>query len=222
MRAGYKPRSFDWGIFSWPEGGPEYLGIPATACDLKEEAATAILAGWKGYYKIVPSLAESGSSGLAGSARSEKLTWIHPKTGAVYDEHGLVRHNGTRECTGAPLMRHAGPTSVHIHTFTSVHINDGSMSFSGGSGGVLLGEKQMGVDSNGRSLNPGIQKTRFEPYIQENPAVAFKLALRRGVDGELYLDNLGSRVIEDSPTELKIKMFQGGEYSLVRTSDRPA
>ena len=85
MRAGYKPRSFDWGIFSWPEGGPEYLGIPATACDLKEEAATAILAGWKGYYKIVSSLAESDRSGLAGSARSEKLTWIHPKTGAVYD-----------------------------------------------------------------------------------------------------------------------------------------
>ena len=177
MRAGYKPRSCDWGIFSWPKGGPEYLGIPATACDLKEEAAAAILARWKGYYKIVPSPDESDRSGPLRGFSGEKLTYIHPKTGVGSD--------------------------WPIHTFTSVHINDGSMSFSGGSSW-----------SGGDSIN--------SEEMENNKDVALKLALRHGVDGELYLDNLGSRVIEDSPTELKIKMFQGGEYSLVRTSDPPA
>ena len=45
-----------------------------------------------------------------------------------------------------------------------------------------------------------------------------KLTLRRGVEDELYLDNLGSRIIEDSPNELKIKPYQGGEIVLVRTA----
>ena len=32
-----------------------------------------------------------------------------------------------------------------------------------------------------------------------NPLYTHKLVLRRGADGELYLDNFGSRVLEDSP-----------------------
>ena len=55
MRAGYKPRACDFGIFSWSVGGPEYLGIPAPAIDVKEEAAAAILARWKGHYKVAES-----------------------------------------------------------------------------------------------------------------------------------------------------------------------
>ena len=75
-----------------------------------------------------------------------------------------------------------------MHNFTSVHINDDSMCFSGGSTDYTT------YGSEGQSGG-----------VVNNLPVALKLTLRRGVDDELYLDNLGSRIIEDSPNELKIK-----------------
>ena len=47
--------------------------------------------------------------------------------------------------------------------------------------------------------------------------------LRRGGEGELYVDNLGSQIVEEDPKEtppeeLKIKLYQGGEIVLTRTT----
>ena len=49
-----------------------------------------------------------------------------------------------------------------------------------------------------------------------NKAHTRKLELRRGADGKLYLDNLGSHIIEDSPAELKIQLYQEGKIILVK------
>ena len=76
------------------------------------------------------------------------------------------------------------------------------MCFSGGSTDYTTGDNSEG----------------FGGGVINNLPVALKLTLRRGVDDELYLDNLGSRIVEDSPTELKIKLYQGGEIVLVRTA----
>jgi len=164
VRAGYKPRACDFGIFSWSVDGPEYLGIPAPAIDVKEEAAAAILARWKGHYKV--KVAESKPEGRG----PERLFQAANKS--FYDY--------------SPL-----------HNFTSVHINDDSMCFSGGSTDYTTGGNSEG--QGGGVIN--------------NLPVALKLTLRRGVDDELYLDNLGSRIIEDSPTSSRSSCTKGARSS---------
>ena len=84
-----------------------------------------------------------------------------------------------------------------IHSYTSVQINDDGMCFSGG---------RRYIEGSGESMGEFV----------DNPPGTWKLTLRRGGYGELYLDNLGSRITEDTTAELKIKMYQGGEIVLVR------
>ena len=143
-----------FGIFGWPKFGPAYLGIPGEACVVEEKEAAAILARWKGSYKLVPI--------APGPERGEAAGKI---------------------CT---------PPDGLLASFENVYIGDGDMCFSGGF----------------RALKKG--------RVGPNQPYTLKLVLRRVADGELYIDNLGSRILEDSPAELKIGLHQGGKIVLTK------
>ena len=165
---GYKPRKWDFGIFSVPEDGPEFLGVPDEACDLKEEEAAAILARWKGSYKLMP------------------------------------RNIGPERLGEAPFV-----------TFTNVSISDDGMCFSGGSHTVRKWIKIKRGSRRGRRKSTTTGRA--------NEPTEWKPMLRRGGEGELYVDNLGSQIVEEDPKEtppeeLKIKLYQGGEIVLTRTT----
>ena len=49
-----------------------------------------------------------------------------------------------------------------------------------------------------------------------------RLSLWRGTDGTLYIDNTGSRVVSETPTELKIKNSIGFDMAYVREGAPPA
>ena len=89
---------------------------------------------------------------------------------------------------------------VPLASFTDVYIGDDGMSFSGG---THL-EKETKGARNSITITVG-----NEPYPH-------KLVLRRVADGKLYLDNFGSRILEDSPAELKIRLYQGGTIVLTK------
>ena len=84
-----------------------------------------------------------------------------------------------------------------LASFTDVYIGDDGMSFSGGTH---------------LHKHPGDKRAR----TVGNETYPHKLALRRVVDGKLYLDNFGSRILEDSPAELKIRLYQGGTIVLTK------
>ena len=74
-----------------------------------------------------------------------------------------------------------------IASFETVHISEDGMLFSGGTRQVTEKKKSAVAGSVTRSVT------------RQNAPYKHKLVLRRGADGELYLDNFGSRVLEDSP-----------------------
>ena len=90
-----------------------------------------------------------------------------------------------------------------IASFETVHISEDGMLFSGGTHNE---RKQVGTSKSKRSFTVVVPNT---PYKH-------KLVLRRGADGELYLDNFGSRVLEDSPAELRIELYHGGKFVLTK------
>ena len=87
-----------------------------------------------------------------------------------------------------------------LASFTDVYIGDDGMSFSGG---THL-EKETKGARNSITITVG------------NETYPHKLVLRRVADGKLYLDNFGSRILEDSPAELKIRLYQGGTIVLTK------
>ena len=89
---------------------------------------------------------------------------------------------------------------VPLASFTDVYIGDDGMSFSGG---THL-EKETKGARNSITITVG------------NETYPHKLVLRRVADGKLYLDNFGSRILEDSPAELKIRLYQGGTIVLTK------
>ena len=209
MRPGYKPRACDFGIFGFPAlfgGGPAYLGIPVAAIDVKEEAAAAILARLKGSYKVAPSqVFEKGANGeliaigMVNSAQQLAEETLNPAGMPAGMHTSFSRREFKEGKHVSPFHYRAGwaAKGPPIHSYTSVDINDDGMCFSGG---------RNDFGSGGSS----------ESCWDDNPPGTWKLTLRRGGDGELYLDNLGSRIIEETTAELKIKMYQGGEIVLVR------
>jgi hypothetical protein len=147
---GYKARRCDFGIFgSTPQGGPAFLGIPREACDVEEKEAAAIVARWKGSYKLVP--VAPGPETVRNSVKGESF--------AKYE---------------------------------NVYISVDGMIFTGG----IFNTTKKGV-------------RKYLPYTH-------KLVLRRVPDGELYLDNFGSRILEESPGELRIELYQGGKIVLTK------
>ena len=92
-----------------------------------------------------------------------------------------------------------------LASFTDVYIGDDGMSFSGGT--HLESRRQTtGMEGNTSSYT----------FTVENDPYPHKLVLRRVADGKLYLDNFGSRILEDSPAELKIRLYQGGTIVLTK------
>ena len=138
---------------SLSKSGPAYHGIPREACVVEEKEAAAIVARWKGSYKLVP---------VAVSKQWPEQV----------DNYGAV-----------------------FAKYENVYISDDGMVFSGG------------------ILYPPTKKRRVATM---NPLYTHKLVLRRGADGELYLDNFGSRVLEESPGELRIELYQGGKIVLTK------
>ena len=86
---------------------------------------------------------------------------------------------------------------VPFASFETVHISEDGMLFSGG------------THEESRGQNKGTRVVQNAPYKH-------KLVLRRGADGELYLDNFGSRVLEDSPAELRIELYLGSKFVLTK------
>jgi len=84
-------------------------------------------------------------------------------------------------------------------SFEIVYISEDGMLFSGGT----------------HQETRGTKKTKRAVVVQNTP-YKLKLVLRRGADGELYLDNFGSRVLEDSPAELRIELYHGGKFVLTK------
>ena len=87
-----------------------------------------------------------------------------------------------------------GPESganAPLSSYQEVYIGDDGMCFSGGAHSTKKG-------------------------MRANTPYTHKLELRRVADGKPYIDNLGSQVIEDSPSELKIKLYQGGKIVLTK------
>ena len=178
-------------------GGASTLAglVPAAAIDVKEEAAAAILARLKGSYKVAPSqvFTEGGTmaTDMVNSSQQLATETLNPA--------------GMNTSAGFRKGKHLSPFDYRatwvsdppIHSYTSVQINDDGMCFSGG---------RRYIEGSGESMGEFV----------DNPPGTWKLTLRRGGYGELYLDNLGSRIIEDTTAELKIKMYQGGEIVLVR------
>ena len=62
------------------------------------------------------------------------------------------------------------------------------------------------IGDDGTCFSGGTHSTK--KGIRANQPYTHKLELRRVADGKPYIDNLGSQVIEDSPSELKIKLYQ--------------
>ena len=100
----------------------------------------------------------------------------------------------------SPDVERFQSSQTPLASFTDVYIGDDGMSFSGGTHSEIV----RGHGSS--SLSHDLEN---EPYPH-------KLVLRRVADGKLYLDNLGSRILEDSPAELKIRLYQGGTIVLTK------
>lgn len=102
---------------------------------------------------------------------------------------------------GPEMVTRLLPTGLSYHSFADfeiVYISEDGMLFSGGTHQKSGGTKIKGA------------------AVLQNTPYKLKLVLRRGADGELYLDNFGSRVLEDSPAELRIELYHGGKFVLTK------
>ena len=189
-------------------GGASTLAglVPVAAIDVKEEAAAAILARLKGSYKVAPSqVFEKGANGeliaigMVNSAQQLAEETLNPAGMPAGINTSFARRESKEAKDVSPFNYRAywAAKDPPIHSYTSVDINDDGMCFSGG---------RRYIEGSGESMGEFV----------DNPPGTWKLTLRRGGYGELYLDNLGSRITEDTTAELKIKMYQGGEIVLVR------
>ena len=95
-------------------------------------------------------------------------------------------------------------------TFTDGYIDGNILTLSGGVEYVPVYYTDAGDDtpSDTKAVANAPQKQR--------------LSLWRGTDGTLYIDNTGSRVVSETPTELKIKNSIGFDMAYVRQGGPPA
>ena len=151
-----------------------------------------------GYQSMVPHLCIF----VSGTSLSKSGPAYHgiPREACVVEEKEaaaiVARWKGSYGLASiAPGPEMGGPAP--LGSFTDVYIGDDGMSFSGGTH---------------LHKHPGDKRAR----TVGNETYPHKLALRRVVDGKLYLDNFGSRILEDSPAELKIRLYQGGTIVLTK------
>ena len=177
--AGYKPRQWKLGRASCGILGRGYLGIPDTARDLSKEEFDAILAGWKGDYKIMT-------------------------TGSGEPLDGTFGRNGAKPMDGTDI--HSSPMMLRFGDFKQVKISADGIQFSGG--------------NHMKSVRTGSGDSETTHYFHlPNPPTDWDTTFRRGADGEIYLDNFGTRFVNKGPQGLQIKLYQGGTMDLVRIED---
>ena len=89
--AGYKPRQWKLGLASCGIRGRGYLGIPDTARDLSKEEFDAILASWKGDYKIMAAnTLEEPLDGTFGRNGPKVIGPLPPGGGATLRTLGML------------------------------------------------------------------------------------------------------------------------------------
>ena len=188
--AGYKPRQWKLGLASCGIRGRGYLGIPDTARDLSKEEFDAILASWKGDYKI-----------MAANKLEEPLD-------------GTFGRNGPKPVDGTDIQ--SSPMMLRFGDFKQVKISADGIQFSGGYYTITVHH----VDhSNHGDSDSGDPVRTHSTYTQLNPPTDWDTTFRRGADGEIYLDNFGTRFVNKGPQGLQIKLYQGGTMDLVRIED---
>ena len=144
--------------------------------------------------------------GICGWPKSGPAYLGIPREACVVEEKEaaaiFARWKGSyRLASIAPGPEEGG--GVPLASFTDVYIGDDGMRFSGGT-------HLHSFSGTGSGGSGGYTDT------VGNETYPHKLVLRRVADGELYLDNFGSRILEESPGELRIELYQGGKIVLTK------
>lgn len=106
----------------------------------------------------------------------------------------------------------AGPGVGNRLAFTDGYIDGNILALSGGMHNTTQHIGSYNDDTYNRSITTAVANA---PQKQ-------RLSLWRGTDGTLYIDNTGSRVVSETPTELKIKNSIGFDMAYVRQGAPPA
>jgi hypothetical protein len=117
-----------------------------------------------------------------------------------------------------PFMRAMG--NIGNDPFTDVYIDGDIMAFSGGQ------QVQLVLMGSGQNYRRQVIHTYGEgsgdlSTLVNNALQQQRLELRRGRDGTLYCDNIGSKLISESPTKLKIQHGLNFTLELVRNDPKP-
>ena len=100
----------------------------------------------------------------------------------------------------------AGPGVGNRLAFTDGYIDGNILALSGGMHNTTQHVGSIGDSHYRQSITTAVANA---PQKQ-------RLSLWRGTDGTLYIDNTGSRVVSETPTELKIKNSIGFDMAYVR------
>ena len=106
----------------------------------------------------------------------------------------------------------AGPGVGNRLAFTDGYIDGNILALSGGMHNTTQHVGSIGDSHYRQSITTAVANA---PQKQ-------RLSLWRGTDGTLYIDNTGSRVVSETPTELKIKNSIGFDMAYVRQGAPPA
>ena len=106
----------------------------------------------------------------------------------------------------------AGPGVGNRLAFTDGYIDGNILALSGGMHNTTQHVGSIGDSHYRQSITTAVANA---PQKQ-------RLSLWRGTDGTLYIDNTGSRVVSETPTELKIRNSIGFDMAYVRQGAPPA
>ena len=106
----------------------------------------------------------------------------------------------------------AGPGVGNRLAFTDGYIDGNILALSGGMHNTTQHVGSYNDDTYNHSITTAVANA---PQKQ-------RLSLWRGTDGTLYIDNTGSRVVSETPTELKLKNSLGMDMAFVRQGGSPA
>ena len=142
------------------------------------------------------------SPGIAYSGIPEGTTRV-PE---AEEKEILQRWYGHWKLYTPSTCRSAGPFSRARLAFTDGDIDGNILALSGN----ILGERAQlqGYSIDVLKLECGHDKATAAAYYRQTQKQ--RLSLWRGTDGTLYIDNTGTRIVSETPTELKIKNSSSG------------
>ena len=106
----------------------------------------------------------------------------------------------------------AGPGVGNRLAFTDGYIDGNILALSGGMHNTTQHVGSIGDSHYRQSITTAVANA---PQKQ-------RMSLWRGTDGTLYIDNPGSRLVSETPTELKLKNSLGMDMAFVRQGGSPA